>query len=105
MFFPSDSFIHIHDFPDGKALAEHLLYLDKDEEEYMRYFEWRKYFIPQQITLGKELITPVCYACQHMANDNYYHEMEDLNKWFFEWHLTDTDNESIPIMYFYGIYP
>lgn len=102
MFFPSDSFIHIHDFPDAKALAEHLLYLDKDEEAYMRYFEWRKYFIPQQMTLGKEFITPVCYACQHMANDNYYHEMEDLNQWFFEWHLTETDNESIPlpVMYF-----
>uniref|UniRef100_H3CET1 Fucosyltransferase n=2 Tax=Tetraodon nigroviridis TaxID=99883 RepID=H3CET1_TETNG len=86
MFFPSDSFIHIDDFADPKALAEHLLSLDKDEEAYMRYFEWRKYFsvIPHQQPLDREFIPPVCYACQHLATDNYYHEIEDLNKWYFE---------------------
>ncbi|CAF93997.1 unnamed protein product, partial [Tetraodon nigroviridis] len=86
MFFPSDSFIHVDDFADLKALAEHLLSLDKDEEAYMRYFEWRKYFsvIPHQQPLDREFIPPVCYACQHLATDNYYHEIEDLNKWIFE---------------------
>ncbi|XP_019621453.1 PREDICTED: alpha-(1,3)-fucosyltransferase 7-like [Branchiostoma belcheri] len=38
---PSNSFIHIDDFKNPRALASYLMYLDKNEDKYMEYFAWR----------------------------------------------------------------
>ncbi|XP_055353805.1 alpha-(1,3)-fucosyltransferase C-like [Paramacrobiotus metropolitanus] len=39
--FPSGSFINVLDFSGPKALAQYLLFLDKNPSEYRRYFQWR----------------------------------------------------------------
>ncbi|CAG7827099.1 unnamed protein product [Allacma fusca] len=39
---PPHSFINALDFPNTKALAEYLLHLDKNDEEYLAYFDWRR---------------------------------------------------------------
>jgi len=38
---PPHSFIHVGDFPTLKDLAEYILHLDKNEEEYRKYFRWK----------------------------------------------------------------
>lgn len=70
-FLPADSFIHINDFPDAKALADFLLQLDKKEDAYMRYFMWRQYLnaTPHLVKRYEEFIQPICCACEHMAKD------------------------------------
>ena len=38
------SYINVMDFPSIKKLAEYLLFLDQNDDEYNKYFEWKKYY-------------------------------------------------------------
>jgi len=40
--FPPGSYIHTKDFKNPQALSEHLMYLDKNPSEYLKFVEWRK---------------------------------------------------------------
>ena len=84
-FVPGDAFIHVNDFPDAKSLAEYLLQLDKDDEAYRRFFNWRKYLspTPHLIQLNQEFILPICSACDHIARHREYKEAHDIYKWYF----------------------
>lgn len=38
------SYINVMDFPSIEKLAEYLLFLDQNDDEYNRYFEWKKHY-------------------------------------------------------------
>ncbi len=84
-FFPAESFIHVNDFPDAKSLAEYLLQLDKDEDAYRKYFNWRKHLTPSPhlILQTQEFILAICTACDHVARHKEYKEAHDLYDWYF----------------------
>ncbi|XP_077062981.1 4-galactosyl-N-acetylglucosaminide 3-alpha-L-fucosyltransferase 9-like [Siphateles boraxobius] len=84
-FVPGDAFIHVNDFPDAKSLAEYLLQLDKDEEAYRRFFNWRKYLspTPHLILQTQEFILAICTACDHIARHREYKEAHDIYEWYF----------------------
>lgn len=83
-FIPADSFIHVDDFPDAKAMAEYLHQLDQNNDLYMRYFSWRKYFkaTPHLLSTQNEFTKPICEACGHIAKDNTFNVVHDLFWWF-----------------------
>ncbi|XP_070965027.1 4-galactosyl-N-acetylglucosaminide 3-alpha-L-fucosyltransferase 9-like [Oncorhynchus clarkii lewisi] len=84
-FVPGDSFIHVNDFPDVKALAEFLLKLDKDDEAYLHYFQWREHFSAQRhlIQQYQEFTHAICYACDHVGTHKEYRVVHNLYKWYF----------------------
>lgn len=83
-FLPGDAFIHVDDFPDVKSLAAFLHHLNFRDDEYLRYFRWRKFYTvtPHLLSVHNEFIQPVCRACEHMARDTSYREVHDLYAWF-----------------------
>ncbi|CAH1786122.1 unnamed protein product [Owenia fusiformis] len=38
---PENSFIHVEDFPNPAELAEHINYLDQNDDEYNKLFQWK----------------------------------------------------------------
>ena len=38
---PHHSFIHVDEFPGPKELAQYLLELDRDDQKYNQYFQWK----------------------------------------------------------------
>ncbi|EGI62437.1 PREDICTED: alpha-(1,3)-fucosyltransferase 7-like [Acromyrmex echinatior] len=41
---PPHSFLHVDDFADVNALADYIRYLDRDDERYFEYHEWRNHY-------------------------------------------------------------
>ena len=78
---PPHSYIDVRHFKSPKHLAEYLLHLDKNDEEYMSYFAWRKYYeVLRNPRSPKSLARRLC---------NYLHTLksprivEDYADWFF----------------------
>ncbi|XP_074468872.1 4-galactosyl-N-acetylglucosaminide 3-alpha-L-fucosyltransferase 9-like [Sebastes fasciatus] len=85
-FAPGTSFIHVNDFPDATTLAEFLLKLDKDNEAYMRYFNWRRFYTARRHLTEEnhEFAHAICQACRHVGMNKAYRVVPDLYKWFLQ---------------------
>ena len=59
---PPGSFISVHDFPSVKALAEYLLYLDKNDTAYNEYFSWKQKFVDEQKLRFRYAACDICEA-------------------------------------------
>ncbi|XP_076830897.1 4-galactosyl-N-acetylglucosaminide 3-alpha-L-fucosyltransferase 9-like [Brachyhypopomus gauderio] len=84
-FAPGDSFIHVNDFPNASVLADYLLKLDKDEEAYRRYFDWRKHVsaTPHLIRQTDEFVVYICHACEYIGRHKEYKAAHDIYTWWF----------------------
>ncbi|KAI5108443.1 hypothetical protein C0J45_2037 [Silurus meridionalis] len=84
-FVPGNSFIHVEDFPNAKALAKYLLQLDKDEEAYKHYFDWRKHLTatPHLVHWNQEFTMYICQACEYVGRHNEYKAAHNIYKWWF----------------------
>ncbi|XP_053088968.1 4-galactosyl-N-acetylglucosaminide 3-alpha-L-fucosyltransferase 9 [Pangasianodon hypophthalmus] len=84
-FAPGNSFIHVNDFPDAQALANRLLQLDKDDEAYKHYFDWRKHVTatPHLVIWNQEFIIYICHACEYIGRHKEYKAAHDIYKWWF----------------------
>ncbi|XP_051741849.1 4-galactosyl-N-acetylglucosaminide 3-alpha-L-fucosyltransferase 9-like [Ctenopharyngodon idella] len=80
-FVPRDAFIHVKDFSSPQKLAEHLLSLDKNVEEYKKYFQWRKHFEVKLVIYPQE---HACRACHYIRTKKDYQFFGNLNKWYWD---------------------
>lgn len=83
-FVPGDSFIHVDDFPDAKALAGALSGLGVDNEAYLRYFGWRKHFYAnrQAAAQNHKYLKPICKACDFVHRNKDYRVIHNLHSWY-----------------------
>jgi alpha-1,3-fucosyltransferase len=61
IFAPPHSYINANDFASVKDLAEHLMFLDRNPKEYVKYFWWKQYYRIEEPT-------PYCDLCQQLHN-------------------------------------
>ncbi|XP_068194406.1 4-galactosyl-N-acetylglucosaminide 3-alpha-L-fucosyltransferase 9-like [Antennarius striatus] len=76
-----DAFIHVDDFSSPKELADHLLLLDKNEEMYLRFFEWKRYFKVRRIFF---LTEHVCVICEYLRKHKEYQTLSKFGEWYWE---------------------
>ncbi|XP_046907338.1 4-galactosyl-N-acetylglucosaminide 3-alpha-L-fucosyltransferase 9-like isoform X1 [Hypomesus transpacificus] len=79
-FIPADSFLHVDDFPNQKELADRLLFLDKNDEEYMKYHSWRKNYKVKGWYFGLE---HACRSCDYIRREKRYTAINNLNQWYW----------------------
>ncbi|XP_068242453.1 4-galactosyl-N-acetylglucosaminide 3-alpha-L-fucosyltransferase FUT6-like [Palaemon carinicauda] len=78
-FLPPNSYINANEYTP-KELAEKLLYLQRNPEEYQKYLEWKNHFQPS--TIGAE--RTFCHLCTRLYDPQMYEHrvIEDFEDWF-----------------------
>ena len=61
---PPGSYIIALDYDSVEDLANYLLYLDKNDDEYLKYFEWKKQYEVQFLHVEDQ----VCVVCRAASN-------------------------------------
>ncbi|KAI1718243.1 glycosyltransferase family 10 (fucosyltransferase) c-term domain-containing protein [Ditylenchus destructor] len=72
---PEGSYIATEDFPSPKALAQHLKWLQKNRDEYMKYFAWTKDY---KRSSGSN---PLCDLCQ-LAVEGQKKKLSNIVDWW-----------------------
>ncbi|XP_078068781.1 4-galactosyl-N-acetylglucosaminide 3-alpha-L-fucosyltransferase 9-like [Mustelus asterias] len=76
-----DSFIHVDDFHSAKELADYLHKLDGNEDLYMHYFKWRKYYSLRNPPSWTEY---ACKVCENVKRHQEYRPCTNLEQWFWD---------------------
>ena len=77
---PAHSYINIEEFPSPKHLAQHLLNLDKDDESYMRYFDWKMEY---SIWTKRAYTEGFCKLCKILNADKKEEKVYDsISTWW-----------------------
>ena len=79
---PPHSYIDVRDFKSPKYLAQYLIYLDKNDYEYLSYFSWRKHFKCKEVNRSVKKV--FCDLCQYLFEDNRPKVVQNFTKWFFK---------------------
>ncbi|XP_063294811.1 3-galactosyl-N-acetylglucosaminide 4-alpha-L-fucosyltransferase FUT3-like [Pelobates fuscus] len=79
-YIPADSFIHVEDFPSAKELASYLLALDKDDQKYQQYFNWRSTYQPTK--QRRSWIVEYCRVCKALKEAPVYRTIPSIAEWF-----------------------
>uniref|UniRef100_A0A915M4F9 Fucosyltransferase n=1 Tax=Meloidogyne javanica TaxID=6303 RepID=A0A915M4F9_MELJA len=59
---PSDSFIGADDFANAQDLAKYLIEMSRNEKEYLRFFNWTRYYRKESVIEPSE--RAICKLCE-----------------------------------------
>ncbi|XP_040576660.1 glycoprotein 3-alpha-L-fucosyltransferase A [Lepeophtheirus salmonis] len=87
---PPHSFINVRDFKNPKALAEYLMYLDKNDTAYSEYFKWKLDGHYKISSFPQEVQKTLCNLCHKLNNLEHRpaYTTTQINKY---WRGTKTD--------------
>ncbi|ODN06288.1 Alpha-(1,3)-fucosyltransferase C [Orchesella cincta] len=92
---PPNSFIDVNDFKTPKELADFLRYLDRNPEEYKKFFEWRKKY---KVMTGDGW----CTLCKKLRNHELKRRLKErlvpktydkLKNWWFQYPFSSAKEE------------
>lgn len=76
---PPNSVINVENFQNASDLADYLKYLNENDEEYLKYFEWKKHY-----RVSTHLRTSACQICKKLnekpLKESIYH---NLHEWWW----------------------
>jgi alpha-1,3-fucosyltransferase len=75
---PPHSFVDVRDFQSPQQLAEYLQFLVDNDEEYLKYFQWKRDF--EIKTLG--IHEPFCKLCELLHKERKFLVDFDLEDWW-----------------------
>ena len=75
---PPHSFIDVTDFQSPEHLAAHLHFLVENDEEYLKYFHWKKDYTIKTIGIHE----PFCKLCELLHGENKFLSDFDLEEWW-----------------------
>ncbi|KAF2897150.1 hypothetical protein ILUMI_09025 [Ignelater luminosus] len=75
---PPNSVLNVADFENASKLAEYLKYLDKNTNEYLKYFEWKKHY---RITLSP--MHAACQICKKLHEPLKQSIYDNLDEWWW----------------------
>ncbi|XP_072908310.1 alpha-(1,3)-fucosyltransferase 7 isoform X1 [Hemitrygon akajei] len=78
-FIPSDSFIHVNDFPSVEELASFLKNLWQDRTGYEKYFNWKRHYTVKMHTNWTERFCIICSKFNSLPQSKIY---DNLHGWF-----------------------
>ncbi|CAM1327980.1 FUT7 (predicted) [Pycnogonum litorale] len=76
---PSSSYIDVTSFPSTENLAQYLKLLDRREDLYVKYLEWKRYFT---IEIEDMLFYMFCDICDKINKDNRLKTYENIKDWW-----------------------
>ncbi|KAF2888824.1 hypothetical protein ILUMI_17349 [Ignelater luminosus] len=74
---PPNSVINVEDFESASKLADYLKYLDKNTDEYLKYFEWKKHY---RAILSPSGACEICEKLHQPVKQSIYY---DLYEWWW----------------------
>ncbi|XP_060676921.1 4-galactosyl-N-acetylglucosaminide 3-alpha-L-fucosyltransferase 9-like [Hemiscyllium ocellatum] len=80
-YIPADSFIHVDDFTSAQELAAYLNMVNNNEDLYMNYFKWRKYYTVRMTRFWDE---HACNVCENIKRHQEYRSCSSLENWFWD---------------------
>ncbi|CAK8684333.1 unnamed protein product [Clavelina lepadiformis] len=90
---PLDSFIFVEDFESAEKLSEYLMFLDKNETEYRKYFRWREdenmtdekmIELTKQRYPGLDVAVPVEGICEKLLRNDKTQVIGSLKSQFWD---------------------
>lgn len=83
-FAPHHSYIDANSFATSVALAEYLIYLDKNPLEYIKYFWWKSHY---EIVMSSMMMRRFCGLCVKLHDKKSlekYQHYRNIKEWWHE---------------------
>ncbi|KRZ08654.1 Glycoprotein 3-alpha-L-fucosyltransferase A, partial [Trichinella zimbabwensis] len=84
---PEHSFIAVDDFSSAKQLADYLNYLDKNTEQYAKYFHWTQLY---SVELVRSCVCELCLAIKEKSRRRT-RDFNNTNNNFYQWWNEEND--------------
>ncbi|CAM1303742.1 Uncharacterised protein g3593 [Pycnogonum litorale] len=79
---PTSSFIDVTTFSSIKDVAEHIKKLDKDDELYAKYFEWKRNFVVELEFYPETMFCKICRKLTTVAPSSGVKTRRNLLEWW-----------------------
>ena len=79
---PPNSYIDMLNFTSAQDLAKYILYLNNSDAEYIKYFQWKRYYKVKRNSIMYKGV--FCEFCRYMYTVQKHAIIHNFTRWFFD---------------------